>query len=68
MKELHELKEKFWKEQELRRQEKEAHQGKIQQGVQHAQTDETEPVQVVNSFDQLAQSRKGEQLQERDFA
>lgn len=66
-KELHELKEKLQKKQELRRQEKESQQEQVQQGAQLVQTDETSPVEVVDSSEQLALGRHGELLQEQDF-
>lgn len=66
-KELHELKKKLWKEQELHKKEREVQQHHIQQGVQHVQTDETVPVQVVDLSYQQASGRKGEPLQEQNF-
>lgn len=68
MKELHELKEKIHKEQQLCRQEKEVQQRQVQHGVQHVQTYEIVPVQVVDLSEQLAQRRQGEKSQEHDLA
>ena len=38
-----------------------------QQEAQHAQIDETAPIQIIDSFEQLAQRRHGEQSQEQDL-
>ena len=67
-KELHELKGKLWKEQELCKQEREVQHKQVQQGAQHVKTDETTPVQVVDSSEQLALGKQGEPSQEQDFA
>ena len=66
--ELHEFKEKLWKEQELCRQEKETQQEHVHQGSQHVQTDEIVPIHVVDSSEQLALGKQGEPLQDEDFA
>lgn len=65
---LQEFKQKIWKEQELHRQEKEEKQGQTQQEVHHAHIDEIPPIQVVDSFEQQAKSKQGEQSQDQDFA
>jgi len=59
-KELHELREQLRNEQELCKQEREAQQQHIHQGVHHVQTEEATPVQVVDSSEELASGEQGE--------
>ena len=67
-KELQLLKKQLKEEQELHRQHKELQWEQVQHKMKHAQTDETAPIQVLESSEQLAQGRQGEQSQEHDLA
>lgn len=66
--ELWDLKKQLREEQELCKREKESWQEQEQQEVQHAHINETTPIQVIDSFEQLADNKQGEKLQENDFS
>ena len=68
VKEFQELKQKLWEEQEMHRKEKEVQQGQAKHEAKHTHIDETMPIQVVDSSKQLAQSRQGDQSQEKYIA
>jgi len=59
-KELHVLKQQLKEEHKRHRQENRLQHEQVHHGMQHAQMDETAPVQVIDSSQQLAQSRHGE--------
>ena len=59
---------KLREEQELHRREKGVQHEQEHQEVHHRQIDETTPIKVIDSSEQLAQSIHGEQSQEQDFA
>ena len=54
------LKQQLKEEQELHSRENELQQEHVQQGVQHALTNENTPVQVIDPSQQLARSIQGE--------
>lgn len=60
-KELKVLKQQLKEEQKMHRQENELQQEQEQQGAQHAFTDETAPVEVIDPSQRLARSRQGQQ-------